>query len=392
MKRLCYFGTYTIAEGYPVNRVLLKGLRDSGIDIIECRQELWEGVSPGVQNLHQVFSQRRFSAYLRLAGRMLSRYPRLFWQYWQAGEHAGVIVGYAGYLDVVFARLLRRRGRPLILVSFISLYDTIVVDRGQLNPNGLKARLIKKIDRMAFRCADVVLVDTCAQRQYYARLFGLPPEKFERSFVGEDDTLFKPATPKPALTAPEPADKVYKVLFFGTYVPLHGIDTIIAAAQLLRCETGIELLLIGNGQLYATIRRQAEDLGLSNVRFIDTWVSSERLLEYIQEADVGLGIFGTTAKADRVIPYKVFDVLAARKPIITRDSPAIRELLSHNVNALLCKPGDEADLAQSICRLRSQPALAQRLAAAGHACYKSHASPLAIGKAFNEMWSQRFGF
>jgi hypothetical protein len=112
---------------------LLKGLRDSGIDIIECRQELWEGVSPGVQNLHQVFSQRRFSTYLRLAGRMLSRYPRLFWQYWQAGEHAGVIVGYAGYLDVVFARLLRRRGRPLILVSFISLYDTIVVDRGPID-------------------------------------------------------------------------------------------------------------------------------------------------------------------------------------------------------------------------------------------------------------------
>ncbi len=383
--RLCYFGTYTIAEGYPVNRVLIKGLREAEIEVVECREELWEGVSPGVKALHQVFRQRRLRTYFSLLKRLLSCYPRLVRQYWKIDAHVGVIVGYAGYLDVILARLLKRREQPLILVSFISLYDTIVLDRGQLKLTSLKARLIKKIDRLAFRCADLVLVDTSAQRHYYAELFGLPVEKFARSFVGEDDSIFKP------VMAPS-RHETYKVLFFGTYVPLHGIDAIIAAAEVLRDELELEFLLIGNGQLYSAIRQQVAERDLSNVRLIDEWVGSERLLEFIQEADVGLGIFGTTSKAERVIPYKVFDVLAARKPVITRDSLAIRELLEHNKNALLCRPGDGLDLAHCIRRLRSEAGLAERLAMAGYKSFKEQASPLAIGLAFKKMWGQHFGF
>ena len=48
--RICFFGTYTIAEGYPVNRVLLKGLRQAGAVVEECRQEMW-GSGP----LHELF-------------------------------------------------------------------------------------------------------------------------------------------------------------------------------------------------------------------------------------------------------------------------------------------------------------------------------------------------
>ena len=51
--RICFFGTYTVAEGYPVNRFLVNGLRESGVEVEECREELWEGF------LHVAFRQTK---------------------------------------------------------------------------------------------------------------------------------------------------------------------------------------------------------------------------------------------------------------------------------------------------------------------------------------------
>ena len=181
------------------------------------------------------------------------------------------------------------------------------------------------------------------------------------------------------VTRPSPGP-VFRVLFFGTYVPLHGVETVLAAAACLRDTPGLELLLIGNGQLYPQIRQEAERLQLSRLRFIDHWMSPEGLREQVAQADVCLGIFGQTAKAARVIPLKVFDALALGRPIITRDSPAIRELLEHEKNVLLCPAGDGAALAAAILRLQADPALAQTIAAGGLACFQQHAAPAAVGR------------
>lgn len=366
--RICFFGTYTVAEGYPVNRVLLKGLQRNDIEVVECREALWDGF------LHETFSQRRWSTYWRLGWRLCRCYGRLVRRYRNLGPHQWVIVGYAGYLDILLARLLNwRRQRPLVLVAFISLYDTIVFDRGQLPVDSWKARAVKWFEQLGFGCADLILVDTVEHGKYLAGLYQLPLEKFERSFVGEDDDFFQPL---PRVRTPG----VFRVLFFGTYVPLHGVETVLAAAACLREAPGVEVVLIGKGQLYPQIRREAERLQLANLHFVDQWMSPEKLREEVARADVCLGIFGQTPKAARVIPLKVFDALALGRPIITRDSPAIRELLEHEKNALLCPPGEGQALAAAILRLKEDPALAEALALGGQACFRQQATPEAVGR------------
>ena len=378
--RIFFWGTYTIAEGYPVNRVLIKGLRQAGAQVEECREELWEGF------LHQAFGRKKPGTYLKLGWRALRLYLRLLRRFSCSRKCQYIIVGYAGYLDIVLARLLNFwRRRPLILVAFISLYDTIVVDRQQLAAASWQAACLKKIDRLAFSCADIVLVDTREQIDYLAALFALPREKFRRSFVGEDDELFHPAVSDRGHSG------VLRVLFFGTYVPLHGIESILDAAEILRPDTGVEFTLIGNGQLYPQMRSVAAQKGLNHVRFIDEWMSSAALVEQIRAADVCLGIFGVTTKAARVIPYKVFDALALRKPVITRDSPAARELLEHGKSALLCAPGNGAELAGSIRSLQQDPQLLEKLAARGYARFQEFGSPRAIGRALLHTMEGRFG-
>jgi glycosyltransferase involved in cell wall biosynthesis len=368
--RICFFGTYTIAEGYPVNRVLLKGLRQAGAGVEECRQEMW-GSGP----LHELFRRLGSWSTLRLAGAGVMAWLRLALQYYRTGEHDVVVVGYVGHFDVLLARVLNLwRRRPIVLVAFISLYDTVVVDRS-LSLQSCKAGLLKAIDRLAFSAADLVLVDTEAHGRYYSQLFGLPSNRFRRSFVGEDDDEFRPV-------AAEPGERegAFQILFFGTYVPLHGIPSIIEAAECLLGEADMAFTLIGNGQLFPELRQAAEERRLGNIRFVGQWVGTSQLVRHIGRCDVCLGIFGRTEKAARVIPYKVFDALAMRKPVITMDSPAIRELLQHEVTALLCEPGSGESLAHSLLRLRDDPGLADDLAREGFAQFKRSGCPQAIGQ------------
>jgi glycosyltransferase involved in cell wall biosynthesis len=369
-RRVCFFGTYTTAQGYPVNRVILKGLRRAGITVDECRQKLWEGF------LHELFTHPKLSVLLSLCWRLPLCYGRLLVKYLAMKEHQWIIVGYPGYIDVLVARTLNwRRRRRIALVAFISLYDTAVLDRAQVSTSSWKGTLLKALDRISFAAADVVLVDTNAHGQHFSDLFGLPRHKFVRSFVGEDDDEFRPCD----LSAPEPALPGFDVLFFGTYVPLHGIDVIVDAAHLLSQEKDINITVIGTGQLFPQIRQDAERREVNNIVFIDRWMGTDELIAHIESAHACLGIFGSTPKAGRVIPYKVFDALAMHKPVITRDSPAVRELLVHDESALLCAPEGQS-LASALLRLRDEPDLASRLADNGYQCYRQHGSPEAVGR------------
>jgi len=175
-----------------------------------------------------------------------------------------------------------------------------------------------------------------------------------------------------------------QVLFFGTYVPLHGVDVILGAAAQLAAQSDVSFTLIGSGQLHEPLRRWAAERDLGNVRFIDEWVDTAALVEHISRCDVCLGIFGETAKAARVIPYKVFDALAMAKPVITRDSPAARELLVDGESAVLCEPGSATSLSRAIVRLRDDVPLRQCIAAGGSARYREQGCPRAIGRALTD--------
>lgn len=364
--KVCLFGSYTVAEGYPVNRVLRRGLVLEGEALVECRAEVWG------RFVHKLLTRATPWGLLSTSVRVAWGLVVLSVRYLRIGDHDWILVGYPGYLDVILARWLNRRTRPIVLVSFISLYDTAVCDRGAIDKGNWKARLLKALDARAFRAADIVLVDTKAQGDYYAELFDIERSVFVRSLVGEDDDVFKPQLPSPCRHG-----EALRVLFFGTYVPLHGIDTIIEAADLLGDEE-IDFKLIGSGQEFGRLRERAAATR-GRITFISEWVGSDELVEHIAAADICLGIFGTTQKAARVIPYKVYDALAIGRPVITRDSAAIRELLVDGESALLCPPGDAQALARAIRRLRDQPDLARRLADNGHQIYLDRGSPRAIG-------------
>lgn len=271
-----------------------------------------------------------------------------------------VVVGYPGHFDMPAAKRTAR-GRPVVFNPLVSLHDTLVGDRARFRPRSPAAGLLRAVDSGAFRAADLVVADTEAHAAFFRQAFGLPDERVAVALVGADEPLFRPGW-----HPPEP----FHVLFVGKLIPLHGLETILAAAALL---PDVAFRIVGDGQLAGLLDRRS-----ANVTHVP-WLPYEELPDAYRSAGCALGVFGTGDKAARVIPNKVFQALACARPVITADTSAARELLADGTDALLVPAGDPEALAVAIRRVAGDEALAGRLALAGRETFEAHASEDVLG-------------
>ena len=339
MIRACLFGTYT--STHPANRLLAHALTAAGCELSVCHEPLWERTRDKMASFFGVRSLARLGVSYAAAAARLARHWR------QLPPPDLVVTGFNGQLDVLLARALAGRKARLVFAPLVTLTETLVDDRRVYRRGGVKARLASMLDRRTLRAADLVLLDTEAHRAYVA-------DHVDRRcrtatlYLGAE-RIFSPG-PEPSRAAGEPLH----VLFYGQYVPLHGAQTIVEAAALLGPRSGLEFVMIGTGPERAAAQALAEARGCTHVRFED-WVPYELLPQLLRESDVALGIFGTTAKAKFVIPTKVYQAAATGRPVVTGETPAIREVFTPGTHLLTVPRGDPGALAGAVRRLRDDP-------------------------------------
>lgn len=338
--QVIYWGTYD--RGKPRNRILIKGLKENAIDVVECHKDVWNNV----EDKSQIESWRKR---LVLLGTWVSSYPYLIYQYLRSPAHDCVIIGYLGHLDILvlwlFAKIKRK---PIIFDAFISLYDTVVNDRKLISKSNPLSLALYVFEWLACKAADLVILDTQTHASYFIRQYSLAPSACVSVFVGAEIEKF-PKVNKQKIKINKSSE--FKILFYGQFIPLHGINTIIEAAYLLKHVPCLNWQIIGSGQEEKKIEEILKEKELPQVNWIK-WVNYHDLVSYIHNADVCLGIFGTSEKASRVIPNKVFQIISSGKTLITRDSPAIRELFPRSESGLfLINSGSPQELAKVILTL-----------------------------------------
>jgi len=344
--RLCFFGTYP--RSYTVSRILHAAAEAAGFEIVECHEPLWERVPVKTPPYFRGRSTiAHASAYVRAALRLARKYR-------ERGVACDVLlVGFRGQFDILLLRLLRPR-KPVIFAPLVSLKETLVEDRSAFSQNSLAARALASLDRRSLAAATRVLVDTREHAKYLEREFSLSSARAAVFYLGADCSAFQPVRPR------QPDGHV-KVLFFGSFLPLHGVQTILEAAERIQTSGGIELTLCGDGWEYRERQAWAAERRLRNVRFVP-WVEYPRLQSLIAGHDLCLGIFGTNTKAQMVIPNKVYQCAAVGRPVITADTPAIREVFEPGTTIWLVPPGDAKALADAIALLAEDVCLRERLA------------------------------
>jgi len=348
--RVLYFGTYE--RDYPRNAQVISALRGAGVEVIEHHEPVFDAQRHNFV-VRWTVAFRLFLAELRL-------------RFSNHDEFDIAMVGYPGHFDVPQARRLAGK-RPLVFNPLISLHDTLVGDRSRFREGLFTAKVLWVVDRRALRLPDLVVADTEANADFLAELGDLPRERVQVCLVGAEDRLFH-AGWRP--------DEPFRVLFVGKLIPLHGMETILEAARLA---PELEVRVIGSGQLDEVMEDRPP-----NVEWLE-WIEYDDLPREYWGAGCALGIFGTSDKAQRVIPNKAYHALACGTPLITADTPAARELLRDGESALLVPPGDPAALAAAMRRIAADPELARALSRGGRSVYEEQASEEVLGSRWRSL-------
>jgi glycosyltransferase involved in cell wall biosynthesis len=235
--RIVFWGTYDLSK--PRVRLLLKGAQAVGMEVMECHTDVWGEIV----DKSQIVST---GDKLRCLFSWICSYPQLIWHYLRLPPHDVVIIGYMGQLDVLviwpFARLRRV---PIIWDAFISLYDTVVNDRRLVSRRSPLAWILYVWEWLACRAATKIFLDTDAHARFFEKTFRLLHESVGRVFVGAESDIFSASSE----LQDKDAKKNFTVLFYGQFIPLHGIDIVIEAARILE-QSGeiVQWIIVGKGQ------------------------------------------------------------------------------------------------------------------------------------------------
>jgi glycosyltransferase involved in cell wall biosynthesis len=211
----------------------------------------------------------------------------------------------------------------------------------------VKTRLLYALEWLGCRAADRVLLDTGPHAAHVAATYGLPAAGSDGCRSAANRSIFR------ACRGAERKEGLPEILFYGQLIPLHGVRTILEAARAPRGRAW-RWRLIGSGQEEPLVRAFLDADPLEHVVW-ESWVPYGDLRHRIAAADVCLGIFGDSRKAASVVPNKAYQVLLSGRSLVTRDSPAMRELLAPDTPGVrLVPPADPEALLDAIASLEQE--------------------------------------
>lgn len=235
----------------------------------------------------------------------------------------------------------RVRRASVVVDFFVGLYETAVEDWRNATPRSLSATRYRVLDSAALNLADLLLSDNSFRAREWARRSRGPVSHFP---VG---------APSWATTLPRNEHKgPLRVLYYGNYIPLHGLDLVVDALDLERQRTGLEVVFIGDGPGRARVVEDVRARGMDDLVSFQDSVAESELREQIGWSDVVLGVFGDSPKARSVIANKVWQGLASGRVVVTQDSPALDDIRAVAGELLVpVAPGSPRALADALNQL-----------------------------------------
>lgn len=361
--KVCFFGSYTKD---PTIDLFKKKLELQKIEVKECHVDI--DISLEHKNLLSV----------------ISSFWKLLIKHGKVGKYdIAVLPLWWGAIQLPLLKIISRK--PILYFGHGSPYDELINDRKKIEPTSFTARFFIFFERMVCRFSDLIIKESLAEIDHFTNQMHVKKEKFRALIIGADESKF------PSCPFKEAKEK-FVVLYFGTFIPLHGVEVIIEVAKKLKKNSDIVFKFLGDGQTRDLMENEAVKHQLKNVEFFG-FVEHEVLLKNIADSDVCLGIFGKSEKAEIVVTHKVHQILCSQKPLITMDSKAIREIyLETGKNCVLIPKQDPNKLAESILFLKNNEKKRKEIAVEGRKIYEENFSMAITSKILvgylNEMISK----
>ncbi|MGC1375456.1 MAG: glycosyltransferase family 4 protein [Anaerolineales bacterium] len=148
----------------------------------------------------------------------------------------------------------------------------------------------------------------------------------------------------------------FKNKFVAVYAGAHGmsndLDVVLDAAKLLEADQEIQLVLLGDGKEKANLQARALEMKLKNVLFLPP-VPKNEIGAILAGADACIAILKPIEAYKTTYPNKVFDYMAAGRPVVLAIDGVIREVVAAADCGVFSTPGDARSLADAITSLSS---------------------------------------
>ncbi len=302
-----------------------------------------------IRNSQEILLLQEAAASVQVIGSREKSYPKRLLTVYKSllkiksDDYDVAFVGFAPQLILPFFKGKLRK-KPLIIDFFISVYDTMVLDRARFKKGSLAAKLCHRLDENTLKAANYIICDTVAHGNFFIDEFGALSKKMHVLYLEADSKYYFPASNtkvKCLDSFTHNSDTIVKnkkpftVFYFGSILPLQGVDVILEALGRFAEEDGICFEIVG------PIPKDMPRPEASNIHYI-SWLSQEELGNHIRQANLCLaGHFsGSIGKAARTIPGKAYIYEACGRPMILGDGPANHELFLEDAKHHFVTMGD----------------------------------------------------
>jgi glycosyltransferase involved in cell wall biosynthesis len=270
---------------------------------------------------------------------------------------------FQGITAWVLARLKRAR----FLFEVRDLWPDFAVAVGVLT-NPLLIRLALWTERFLYSRADQVLVNSPAYvdhvRARGAARVALIPN-------GADPRMFDPTADGAAFRTAHSLEDRFVAMYAGAHGLSNDLGVVLDAAAMLRDAPDVKVVFLGDGKEKPALQARAAALGLGNVAFLPP-VPKQDMPDALAGADACIAILKPLEAYKTTYPNKVFDYMAAGRPIVLAIDGVIREVVEAAGCGIFVPPGDSAALAAAVRVLAADPSRAREMGLAGRRYLEAH--------------------
>ena len=277
------------------------------------------------------------------------------------------------------------RRRPLIL-EIRDLWPEFIIDMGKLK-NPLVIWAARRLERFLYRRANSFIVNSPAYVGYLeskgvdrARI-ALVPNGVSPDMFADDTTI---ATSADAIRARYGLAGKFVAMYAGAMGPANDLEVLLAAAAELEDDERIHIVFVGDGKLRQQLEASARTRSLSNVTFAGPQSKGE-MRAFLHAADAGIATLQNIAMFRMTYPNKVFDYLAAGRPVVLGIDGVIRDVVERANGGVFVNPGDALALARAIRRLADDPERCREMGQNGQTYVRQHFNRRDHGELFTSV-------
>lgn len=251
---------------------------------------------------------------------------------------------------------LARLKRKPFLFEIRDLWPEFAIGIGVLK-NKLLIKLSFWLESFLYRHADRIVVNSPGFIPFVTKRGG---KNIELVPNGVDPDMFDPQENGRQFRQANQLEGKFVVLYAGAHGISNDLDVVLSAARLTGNDPQIQYVFVGDGKEKTNLVRQAQEWSLTNVHFIAS-VPKHEMHQVLAAADVCIAILKPLDLYKTTYPNKVFDYLAAARPVLCAIDGVIRQVVEEAKAGLFVTPGDAATLADAVQIMAKDPAQARQM-------------------------------